>query len=313
MRRMGVPAFQSLMLPMLEALSDGQVRRVVPDVANILAARLHLTDDDLAEMLPSGAMSTFVNRTHWAATYMSKARLMDRPKRAHVVITRRGLDVLAERPERVDIPFLARYPEFAAFRAKRTLSEGQPAGETVARAEEENPEESLFRAYGSWRATVEADLLERLQSDSFPWQSFERLVVDLLHAMGYGGSDEDRRRVTKMTGDDGIDGVIDEDRLGLDAVYIQAKNYGPTNKVGRPDLQKFAGSLEGQRASKGVFITTSTFSAEARQYVDRISRRIVLIDGPTLARYMYDHGIGVRPRKTLDVKGVDEAYFEGES
>ncbi len=131
--------------------------------------------------------------------------------------------------------------------------------------------------------------------------------------MDYGGSDEDRRRVTKMTGDDGIDGVIDEDRLGLDAVYIQAKNYGAGRKVGWPDLQKFAGSLEGQRASKGVFITTSAFSADAVEYVSRITRRIVLIDGPTLARYMYDHGIGVRGRKTLDVKGVDEAYFEGES
>ena len=175
-----------------------------------------------------------------------------------------------------------------------------------------NPEEALFSAYTSWRRTVEADLLERLQSESYPWQSFEKLVVDLLHAMGYGGSDEDQRRVTKMTGDDGIDGVIDEDRLGLDAVYIQAKNYGPNHKVGRPDLQKFSGSLDGQRASKGVFITTSTFSADAYEYVSRISRRIVLIDGPTLAKYMYDHGIGVRSKKSLDVKSVDEGYFEGE-
>ncbi len=136
--------------------------------------------------------------------------------------------------------------------------------------------------------------------------------MDLLHAMGYGRGDEDRKRVTKMSGDDGIDGVIDEDRLGLDAVYIQAKNYGPDNKVGRPALQKFAGSLEGQRASKGVFITTSSFSSEAREYVGRIARRIVLIDGPTLAKLMYDHDIGVRPRRTLDVKGADEVYFEGE-
>ena len=131
--------------------------------------------------------------------------------------------------------------------------------------------------------------------------------------MGYGRGDEDRKRVTKMSGDDGIDGVIDEDRLGLDAVYIQAKNYGPTHKVGRPALQAFAGSLSGQRASKGVFITTSSFSADAIEYVGRIPQRIVLIDGERLASLMYDHGIGVRPRRTLDVKGVDEAYFEGEA
>jgi restriction system protein len=237
---------------------------------------------------------------------------LQRPKRGHVVITQRGRDLLATKPDKVTMTVLSQYPEFEEFRRKKSAADA-PLSLTHAVEEQENPEEALFVAFSSWRKTVEADLLDRLQSASFPWQSFERLVVDLLHAMGYGGSDEDRRRVTRMTGDDGIDGVLDEDRLGLDAVYIQAKNYGPNTKVGRPDLQKFAGSLEGQRASKGVFITTSSFSADARQYVDRISRRIVLIDGPTLARYMYDHGIGVRPRKTLDVKGVDEAYFEGES
>lgn len=302
---MAVPDFQTLMLPMLEVLSDRELRRVVPDITDRLAARFRLSQVDVEQMLPSGAMSTFVNRTHWAATYMTKAGLLQRPKRGHVVITERGLDLLTTKPGKVNMAVLARYPEFEEFRKKKTTGTDDTADE------QENPEESLFRAYGSWRQTVEADLLERLQSGSFPWQSFERLVVDLLHAMGYGGSDEDRQRVTKMTGDEGIDGVIDEDRLGLDAVYIQAKNYGPNNKVGRPDLQKFAGSLEGQRASKGVFITTSSFSADARQYVERIARRIVLIDGPTLARYMYDHGIGVRSRRSLDVKAVDEVYFEG--
>lgn len=302
---MAVPDFQTLMLPMLEVLSDRELRRVVPDITDRLAARFRLSQADVEQMLPSGAMSTFVNRTHWAATYMTKAGLLQRPKRGHVVITERGLDLLTTKPGKVNMAVLARYPEFEEFRKKKTTGTDDTADE------QENPEESLFRAYGSWRQTVEADLLERLQSGSFPWQSFERLVVDLLHAMGYGGSDEDRQRVTKMTGDEGIDGVIDEDRLGLDAVYIQAKNYGPNNKVGRPDLQKFAGSLEGQRASKGVFITTSSFSADARQYVERIARRIVLIDGPTLARYMYDHGIGVRSRRSLDVKAVDEVYFEG--
>lgn len=312
---MSVPDFQSLMLPMIEALSDGAVRRVVPDITDALAARLHLSQADLEEMLPSGAMPTFQNRCRWTASYLVKAAVLVGPKRGYVVIAQRGLDLLATKPEKVNIAVLSQYPEFEQFRKKKSIGTEHEAEHQAEQqpGHEDDPEEALFRAYSSWRQTIEADLLERLQSESFPWPSFERLVVDLLHAMGYGGSDEDRRRVTKMTGDDGIDGVIDQDKLGLDAVYVQAKNYGSNNKVGRPDLQKFAGSLEGQRASKGVFITTSFFSAEARQYVERISKRIVLIDGPMLARYMYDHGIGVRSKKSLDVKVVDEAYFEGEA
>lgn len=303
---MAIPDYQSLMLPMLEALADGQVRRVVPDIADVMAARFRLTTEDLEQMLPSGAMPTFINRTHWASTYMSKAGLLERPKRGHIHITQRGLDLLATKPQRVDLSVLSQYPEYEAWKKKSAVKDSQT------KPEDQNPEESLFRAFGEWRQTIEADLLERLQSPSFPWQSFEDLVVDLLHAMKYGSGDEDRKRVRKRVGDDGIDGVIDQDRLGLDAVYIQAKNYGPTHTVGRPALQAFAGSLSGQRASKGVFITTSSFSAEALDYVNRIPQRIVLIDGKTLARYMYDYGIGVRPKQSLDVKGVDEAYFEGE-
>jgi restriction system protein len=284
---MAVPDFQTLMLPILETLADGQVRRVVPDITDTVANQFRLTPTDLEQLLPSGAMTTFVNRCHWAVTYMAKAGLVERPKRGFVSITQRGHDLLASRPERISIAVLARYPEFGEFRKQRSRAgESVASPEAVATVEQENPEESLFRAYASWRQTIEAELLDRLHSDAFTWLAFERLVVDLLHAMGYGGADQDRRRVTRMTGDEGIDGVIDEDRLGLDAVYVQAKDYGPRHKVGRPDLQKFAGSLEGQRASKGVFITTSSFSEEARQLVDRISRRIVLIDGPTLARYV---------------------------
>lgn len=304
---MGVPDYQTLMLPVLETLSDGQVRRVVPGITEPVAERFHLTEEDLEQMLPSGTQATFVNRCQWAVTYMYKAGLVDRPKRAHVAITQRGRDLLATNPARIDLTVLSKYPEFEAFRTKKSGGEQQKSDEV------ENPEESLFSAYGDWRQTVEADLLDRLQSDSFPWQSFEQLVVDLLHAMGYGRGDEDRKRVTKMSGDDGIDGVIDEDRLGLDAVYIQAKNYSPNHKVGRPALQAFAGSLAGQQASKGVFITTSSFSSEAVEYVSRIPQRVVLIDGERLAGLMYDYGIGVRARRTLDVKGVDEAYFEGDT
>jgi restriction system protein len=299
------------MLPMMQLLADRQIRRVVPTVTDALATRFELTPEDLAQRLPSGVQPTFVNRCHWAATYLSKAGLLERPTRGHVQITDRGVSVLASSPKRVDVAFLRQYPEFEEFRAHAKGDQPTPYS-VPAEISEENPEESLYRTYDGLRQTVEADILDKLHK-SLSWESFERLVVDLLGAMGYGGTNEDTgRRVTKRTGDDGIDGVIDEDRLGLDAVYIQAKKYGPQVAVGRPALQGFAGSLEGQRAAKGVFITTSYFTGEAEDYVKRISRRIVLIDGRTLARLMYDYGIGVRTRRNLEVKRVDEAYFEGE-
>jgi restriction system protein len=188
-----------------------------------------------------------------------------------------------------------------------------PAGSSVSPSFDQNPEELLYGTFETLRHAVETDVLDRLQSDALSWEFFEQLVVDLLSRMGFGANaEETSRRVTKRSGDDGIDGVIDEDRLGLDAVYIQAKKYGAKTPVGRPALQAFAGSLEGQRAAKGVFITTSYFTAEAEDYVRRISRRIVLIDGKTLARYMYEHGVGVRTKRTLDVKRLDDAYFEGD-
>lgn len=197
--------------------------------------------------------------------------------------------------------------------------QGQPSVDgggdstTPVTAEQQNPEELLYRTYDALRQAIEADMLDRLQSPDYPWEAFENLVVQLLGAMGYGNpADPNSLRVTKLTGDEGVDGVIDQDKLGLDAVYIQAKKYQAKTGVGRPALQAFVGSLEGQRASKGVFLTTSYFTAEAEEFVRRISRRIVLIDGRRLTRLMYDHGIGMRSGRSLEVKQVDEAYFEGE-
>lgn len=312
--RMAVPDFQTLMLPILDLLSDGQTRRVVPDVTDPLGERFHLTHDDREQMLPSGAMPTFVNRTHWAVTYMGKAGLLSRPARGRVVITDVGKGALESKPAKIDIAFLMRYPGFAAFRTKAKPSVG---GDTQSPAlpvvDQQNPEELLYRTYDALRQSIEADMLDRLQAPEYPWESFERMVVELLGAMGYGSStDKTTLHVTKLTGGEGIDGVIDEDKLGLDAVYIQAKKYQAKTGVGRPALQAFAGSLEGQRASKGVFLTTSHFTGEAKEYVRRISRRIVLIDGRTLTRLMYDYGIGVRSGRSLAVKRVDDAYFEGE-
>ncbi len=310
---MAIPDYQSVMLPTLRLLADDHVRRVVPDITDPLADEFHLTPEELEQMLPSGLQQTFVNRTHWAITYMGKAGLIARPARGRVVITELGHKALAKQPKRIDVNFLMSYPSFAAFRAKaKPKTDGGVGGAATIDLEQQNPEELLYRTYDALRQTIEADIVERLQSPGYPWESFERLVVELLGAMGYGSSTDDTRlRVTKLTGDEGIDGVIDEDKLGLDAVYIQAKKYQAKTGVGRPILQAFAGSLEGQRASKGVFVTTSYFTGEAEEYVRRISRRIVLIDGKALAKLMYDYGIGVRSGRSLVVKRVDDAYFEG--
>jgi restriction system protein len=302
------------MLPILKYLADGATRQVVPEVTAFLAEHYKLTAEDLAQQIPSGRTSTLANRAHWAVTYMVKAGLLQRPARGRVNLTARGKAALNENLERVDNEYLSQFPSFIEFRAK--TREHQPAEVVVgspAGTDEQNPEELLYSTYETLKKSVEAELLDRLQSEGLAWEFFEDLVVDLLVAMGFGGNVEEAgRRVTKRTGDDGIDGVIDEDRLGLDAIYVQAKKYGAKSPVGRPALQAFAGSLEGQRAAKGVFITTSYFTTDAQDYVRRISRRIVLIDGEALARHMYEHGVGVRSTRTLSVKRVDEAYFEGE-
>lgn len=259
--------------------------------------------------ISTGRASTSPASWHWAVTYLAKAGVLTRVARGQVAITERGKQVVASKPDRVDVAYLRRYPEFEECRTKTRSHDTTAAPDHL----DQNPEELLYGTYDSLRQAVEADILDRLQSDALSWEFFEQIVVDVLSKMGFGSNVEDtNRRVTKKGGDDGIDGVIDEDRLGLDAVYIQAKRYGAANPVGRPALQAFNGSLDGQRASKGVFITTSSFTAEAEDYVRRISKRIVLLDGKTLARLMYEHGVGVRTRRMLEVKRVDEAYFEGD-
>lgn len=311
---MAIPDYQTLMLPVLQLLSDGQVRRTIPEITDPLGEQFHLTPEDHQQRLLSGIQSTFENRTHWAVTYLGKAGLLTRPARGRVEITDLGRQALAKKPTKIDIKFLIAYPGFVAFRAKTKLKAASDIGAPeVLITDQQNPEELLYQTYDALRLSIEADMLDRLQAPAYRWEDFERLVVELLGAMGYGSSTDDTRlHVTKLTGDEGIDGIIDEDKLGLDAVYIQAKKYQAKTAVGRPALQAFAGSLEGQRASKGVFLTTSYFTGEAEEYVRRISRRIVLINGRTLTRLMYDYGIGVRPGRSLVVKRVDDAYFEGE-
>lgn len=293
------------MLPLLRMTEDGQDHKVLA-LVDALTEEFGLTDEDRDKLLASGQRVIF-NRTHWATTYLAKAGLLTRAVRGMARITDRGRQVLAAPPERIDVKFLLQYPEFQTFRMRTTPPGEVPHPEPA----QQDPEELLDTTYAALRRTVEADLLDHVLASSPEF--FEQLVIELLVAMGYGGAEAGgaARHVGK-SGDDGIDGVIDEDKLGLDAVYIQAKRWAADRPVRRPDVQGFAGSLEGQRATKGVFISTSRFTDDARQYVERISRRVVLIDGQTLARLMYDHGIGVRGQRRYEVRRVDAAYFEGE-
>jgi len=247
----------------------------------------------------------FRNRVGWASTYLKKAGLIESTRRGAFRITPRGNDLLAQHLSRIDKSVLEQFPEFLEFRRRRT--EPQPAGEAKASepAEDQTPEDALSAAYKQLRREVEAELLEEIGRAAPAF--FEQLVVDLVVAMGYGGSRQDAGRSIGRTGDEGIDGIINEDRLGLDVIYLQAKKWQGT--VGRPEIQKFAGALQGQRAKKGIFLTTSGFSAEAREYASAIDSRIVLIDGQRLASLMIEHDVGVSRTGVYEIKRVDSDYF----
>lgn len=299
---MPIPDYQDCMLPLLQALSDSK-EHVVRDVTKALADRFGLTEAERSELLPSGQQSVIANRVAWAKTYLKKAGLISQPSRGIVRITDQGLAVLKQNPARIDNEFLRKYPPFTEF-ISRTTSE-QPV---EVRPYTTTPEETLESSYLALRNALADELLDRLRVCS-P-QFFERLVVELLVAMGYGGSLTDAGQAVGRTGDGGIDGIIKEDKLGLDVVCIQAKRWEKT--VGRPEVQGFAGSMEGFRARKGVLITTASFSKDAQEYVSRIERKIVLIDGIRLAELMIDHGIGVETAHTYVIKKVDLAYFGDE-
>lgn len=263
-------------------------------------------------MLPSGRGPVIRSRTGWALSYMKQAGLVASPRRGWYQITAAGKVVLAGAPDRIDNAFLMRFDGFRDFRARSRADEGDATDEAPQREKEpiaavvEPPDEALERAYSRLRAAVEAELADTVKSVAPTF--FEELVIDLLVRMGYGGNRAEAARAIGRTGDGGIDGVIDEDRLGLDSIYVQAKRWD--SSVGRPEIQKFAGALQGQRATKGIFITTSTFSREAEDYAQRIGTRIVLIDGRRLAALMFEHDVGVSPRRTYVVKDIDGDYFE---
>lgn len=300
-----VPDYQSLMLSVLRAAADGEQR--IGAVAQRLADDLGLSEEARLALLASGRQTIFANRVHWAKTYLAKAGLVEATRRGHFRLTPRGKDVLASNPDRIDNRFLSRFEEFRQFTnrandvdAAVSQAIDDPAGQT--------PDEIMRAAHQRIEAALAEDLLDRVRSA--PPDFFERLIVSLLLAMGYGGTAADAGRALGRSGDGGVDGVIDQDALGLDRVYIQAKRYAAGNTVGPGAIRDFFGSLDRHKAAKGLFVTTSSFTGSARETADYLSKRIVLIDGDQLTRLMIRHNVGCRVEEVLHVKKIDEDFFE---
>jgi restriction system protein len=303
---MTIPDFQAIMLPLLQYASDGK-EHSLRDAITFLADVFNLSDEERKSLLPSGQQTVFDNRVGWARTHLKKAVLLEYPKRGFFQITDRGKDLLIQNPTKINIKFLNQFPEHIEFlNSKKDNDKSEPE---IIEISETTPQESIEFGYQKIRKELELELLNRVKSCSPDF--FERLVVDLLVKMGYGGSRRDAGRAIGKSGDGGIDGIIKEDKLGLDIVYIQAKRWDNT-VVGRPEIQKFVGALHGQRARKGVFITTSRFSQEAREYVSIIDSKIVLIDGQELAQLMIDNHVGVSTVSIYEIKKIDSDYFTDE-
>lgn len=300
---MPIPDFQTLMLPLLRHLGDRK-EHSNQETLDVLAKEFQLSEADLAQLLPSGTQGLFRNRVAWAKAHFKKAGLIESPRRSVYEITPAGLDVLAKNPERINLRFLSQFPGYREFRATAKASTGisesadSGSGQLTA-------QEHIEFGYQQIREELAAELLRRVKE--CPPDFFERLVVELLLAMGYGGSLQDAGKAVGKSGDGGIDGIIKEDKLGLDTIYIQAKRWEGT--VSRPEIQKFAGALQGQRARKGIFLTTSAFTKEARDFAASIDSKIILLDGQALADLMIDHGIGVSEIAKYAVRRVDSDYF----
>jgi len=300
---MTIPDYQSVMLPLLRFAADRKEHSLKETIEG-LAKIFKLSEEERIEKLPSGQTYVFNNRVGWARTYLKKAGLLEDTKRAHFVITERGVNLLGENLDRIDVSILERYEEFREFKnVSRHASKCE-----VNEIGEKTPAEMLEQAYQTLREELSQDLINQIMNCTSEF--FEKLVVELLVKMGYGGSLRDAGQAVDRSHDEGIDGIIKEDKLGLDVIYIQAKRW--QGVVGRPDIQKFVGALQGQRANKGIFITTSSFTREAVEYITSILTRIILIDGNQLAELMIDYDIGVSTVSTYMVKRVDSDYFTPE-
>ncbi len=300
---MAIPDYQTLMLPLLKVLADKQ-ERSLREVVALLADEFDLNEEERGQLLPSGGQSIISNRVAWAKTYLKKAGLVDQPKRGYVQLTTSGEKVIKSHPTQVNIKFLEQFQNFVAFRDSQQqigLQQVSPCSND----QSATPEELIESGAKTIRKELAEEVLQRIKSCSPAF--FERLVVELLVKMGYGGTRQDAGRAIGRSGDEGIDGVIHEDRLGLDVIYLQAKRWEAV--VGRPEIQKFVGALQGQRAKKGVFITTSDFTKEAVEYVRNIDNKVVLINGALLANLMIDHNVGVSLAATYEIKKIDSDYF----
>ena len=289
------------MLPLLKLAGDRQ-EHSFKEAIPYLADRFKLTEDERGELLPSGKQSKFNNRVYWTKTHLSKAGLLSSSRRGTFKITAEGLDVLAKNPESINTKFLGRYNEYCRFKSPDRHQEKYIVPEAI---DKETPEEALENAHQKLQNALSLEILEAIKQCS-PY-FFESLVIDLLVSMGYGGSRKEAGQALKYSNDEGIDGIIKEDRLGLDIIYLQAKRW--ENNVSRPEIQKFAGALLGQSAKKGIFITTSDFTRGAIDYVTRIDSKIILIDGGRLTELMIEHNVGVTPVSKYEVKKIDSDYF----
>ncbi len=294
------------MLPLLRFAED-QKEHSLHEAITSLAKRFSLSKDELQELLPSGKQAVFVNRVGWARTYLSKAGLLRATKRGFFKISTSGLDILSHNPNRIDNRTLRQFPAFNEFQNRKNEKTTKPVIEELEETYN-TPEESLETAYQSIRNALANEILEKVKSCSPVF--FERLVVELLVAMGYGGTLQDAGKAVGKSGDGGIDGIIKEDRLGLDVIYLQAKRW--EGNVSSPELQKFAGALLGNQARKGVFITTSNFTKQAKDYVKTITSNIILINGEELAELMIDYNVGVSVASTYEIKKIDSDYFSEE-
>jgi len=300
-----IPDYESLMLPTLQALGDG-AEWTSREVQDAVAQGEGISKEDREILLPSGRQTLFVNRVGWAVTYMAKAGVVRRPRRGVVAITERGKELLAEEPDRITNATLQRFPEFVEFKLTRHEQPRTAPGSTATPTSAGSPSESIAELVDEVNSAVAVEVLERVYAQ--PPVFLEQLVLQLLEQMGYGGVEAITEHLGGP-GDEGLDGVIRQDALGLDVVYVQAKRYAPDRKIGRPDIQAFVGALNGARADRGIFITTSSFTADARAYIERVQSRVVLIDGKRLAAEMVRRNVGVQVREVHEVKRIDEDFF----
>lgn len=299
-----IPDYQTLMKPVLEASKGGEVR--ISEVVETLADKFQLTEEERQELLPSGKQTTFSNRVHWAKTYLTKAGLVDVTRRAHFVISERGWQALANDDIEINNQYLKQFDEFQKFQGASKSQENTLAVDEV--DSNITPDEALRAAYKKINLSLSSEILSKVRKVTPTF--FEQVIVDLLLAMGYGGTHEDAGRALGKTGDNGVDGVIDQDPLGVDQIYVQAKRYAEGNNIGSGDIRDFFGALNLKKAQKGIFMTTSDFTPSAIQTARDLGIRIVLINGLELARLMIRYGIGSRGEEVLYLRKIDEDYFE---